>query len=123
MYPIDTDCYCPPGEDRKLCDERLRQESLNIFQKTGGGADILYSERVDGNFSSFCVALFYFSFSFVLLPFYHQMLDRSSPPDIIEDTLSLIIHQRFLASKDQCHATMEQVWPLNHSFHFYLKAK
>ncbi|KAK4221299.1 hypothetical protein QBC38DRAFT_492315 [Podospora fimiseda] len=42
-YPVDTDCYAPVGEDRSLCERRLREESLKLFQIAGGGIYILCS--------------------------------------------------------------------------------
>lgn len=47
-YPLDTDCYAPTGEDRSLCDQRLRTESLRLFQSAGGGLDILVISQDDG---------------------------------------------------------------------------
>ncbi|KIN02911.1 hypothetical protein OIDMADRAFT_52734 [Oidiodendron maius Zn] len=46
-YPIDVDCYTPAGEDRGLCDQKLSEESLTLFQLAGGGIDVLWSARDD----------------------------------------------------------------------------
>jgi hypothetical protein len=47
-YPVDADCYAPTGEDRGLCDQRLRNESLGLFQVAGGGVNLMWSIRDDG---------------------------------------------------------------------------
>lgn len=46
-YPVDADCYAPTGEDRGLCDQRLRNESLGLFQVAGGGVNLMWSIRDD----------------------------------------------------------------------------
>jgi hypothetical protein len=47
-YPIGTECYAPTGEDRNLCDQRLKEESPKLFQFAGGGVDVLRSSRDNG---------------------------------------------------------------------------
>jgi hypothetical protein len=47
-YPIGIDCYAPTGEDRSLCDRLLSKESLKLFQKAGGGINVLWSARDNG---------------------------------------------------------------------------
>ncbi len=39
-YPLDTDCYVPTGENRLLSYQRLKEESLRLFQVAGGGVDV-----------------------------------------------------------------------------------
>jgi hypothetical protein len=46
-YPLNDNCYAPTGEDRDLCDQRLSEESLELFQIAGGGSDILWSAQDD----------------------------------------------------------------------------
>lgn len=40
-YPVDTNCYAPIGEDRKLLGQRLSEQSLELFQVSGGGIDVI----------------------------------------------------------------------------------
>lgn len=40
-YPATADCYAPMGEDRGLCDQKLSDASLRLFQISGGGAVVL----------------------------------------------------------------------------------
>ncbi|KAK0712749.1 hypothetical protein B0T26DRAFT_715152 [Lasiosphaeria miniovina] len=40
-YPVDINCYAPIGEDLSLCDRKLSEESLKLFQISGGGIDVL----------------------------------------------------------------------------------
>lgn len=47
-YPTDADCYTPTGEDCNLRDQRLREESLRLFQIAGGGVDVLRSVLDNG---------------------------------------------------------------------------
>jgi hypothetical protein len=48
IYPVDIDCYAPTGEDRHLCDQKLSEDSLKLFQIAGGGINVLWSTRDDG---------------------------------------------------------------------------
>ncbi|KAK4210548.1 hypothetical protein QBC37DRAFT_428626 [Rhypophila decipiens] len=44
-YPVGIKCYAPIGEDLSLCDQKLREESLKLFQISGGGTDILRQDK------------------------------------------------------------------------------
>ncbi|KAK0735968.1 hypothetical protein B0T21DRAFT_439842 [Apiosordaria backusii] len=45
-YPVDINCYAPIGEDLSLCDRQLSEESLKLFQISGGGTDVLRQDGV-----------------------------------------------------------------------------
>jgi hypothetical protein len=40
-YPVDTDCYTPTGEDRTFLGRKLSEQSLELFQVSGGGVDVI----------------------------------------------------------------------------------
>ncbi|KAG6979696.1 hypothetical protein FocnCong_v010773 [Fusarium oxysporum f. sp. conglutinans] len=40
-YPVDTDCYAPMGQDRNFLDQKLSEQSLELFQISGGGIDVI----------------------------------------------------------------------------------
>jgi hypothetical protein len=40
-YPVHTDCYAPIGEDRTFLGWKLSEQSLELFQISGGGVDVI----------------------------------------------------------------------------------
>ncbi|KAK3356291.1 hypothetical protein B0T25DRAFT_536434 [Lasiosphaeria hispida] len=44
-YPVNINCYAPIGEDLSLCDRKLSEESLKLFQISGGGTDVLRQDK------------------------------------------------------------------------------
>lgn len=79
-YPLDTNCFAPTGEDRDLCDQRLSEESLELFQVAGGGSDILWSARDD--LSS------------------QEMPQRPEFLETVLQTQGSVLRRRFVASED-----------------------